>query len=287
MNDQASALRALAAKAARTPQDPVRREGEPREPYHDDGVRALVVGGGKGGAGVSVLSVLLASAMARRGRRVLLIDATLNLGNLHVLLASPPVRTLRTLLAGEASADELVLPVGERLWLLPAESGAESVHALTAMDRARLYVRLAALMDDYDITVVDAGTGLDSVLRAALTRASRLVAVTTPDPAALADTYALIKILSLEAQALPVDVLVNRTRDESEGEAAWQRLNDATSRFLGRTLGWLGAVAEDVELARAVRESRPLLELDGRVDGLAARLLASLESEPTAARSAS
>ncbi|HUK64808.1 MAG TPA: AAA family ATPase, partial [Dongiaceae bacterium] len=160
MKDQASALR------ERGPRVAAARDVVP-DATRDD-VRALVVGGGKGGAGVSVLSVLLASAMARRGRRVLLLDATLNLGNLHVLLSCPPAHTLRSLLAGEVMPHELVIPVAERLWLLPAESGAESVHALTPMDRARLYVRLASLMDDYDVTVVDAGTGLDSVLRAVL-----------------------------------------------------------------------------------------------------------------------
>jgi flagellar biosynthesis protein FlhG len=277
MRDQASGLRERWQRAA-----PAARV-EVTAPTRDD-VHALVVGAGKGGVGVSVLSVLLASAMARRGRRVLLLDATLNLGNLHVLLSCPPVHTLRSLLAGEVMPHELVIPVTERLWLLPAESGAESVHALTPMDRARLYVRLATLMDDYDVTVVDAGTGLESVLRAVLTRASRLVTVTTPDPAALADTYALINILSLEAPALPVDVLVNRVSDRTEGKAAWQRLNDATGRFLGRALGWLGAIAEDDQLARRVRECGSLLELDDRVAGMAERSLESLETLPAGGR---
>ena len=266
MNDQASALRARSVAKF----DATHRA--------DDDARALVVGGGKGGCGVSVLSVLLASAMARRGRRVLLLDATLNLGNLHVLLSRPPGQTLRALLSGEVAPEDLVMPVDERLWLLPAESGAEALQALTTMDRARLYVRLASLMDDYDVTVVDAGTGLDSVLRAALTRASRLVAVTTPDPAALADTYALIKMLTLESRTVPVDVLVNRAVDGAEGEASWQRLNDATSRFLGRTLGSLGSVTEDDQLVRAVRESRSLLGMDARVGAAAERLLESLDA---------
>lgn len=273
MKDQASALRARPARA-------------PLAPMHGD-VRALVVGGGKGGAGVSVLSVLIASAMARRGRRVLLMDAALNQGNLHVLLSRPPVLTLRSLLAGEASPHELVIPVCEGLWLLPAESGAEVVHALTPMDRARLHVRLATLMDDYDVTVVDAGTGIDSVLRSALSRASRLLAVTTPDPAALADTYALIKILSLEAPGLPVDVLVNRVRDEAEGHTAWRRLEDAAGRFLGRSLDWLGSVPEDEQLVRAVRESRSLTDMDARVAPLAERLLDGLESVTTGGRCSS
>ncbi len=273
MKDQASALRTASLRAANSP--------------HADEARALIVGGGKGGTGVSVMSVLLASAMARQGRRVLLLDATLNQGNLHLLLGCPPGLTLRTLLAGEATPHELVIPVAERLWLLPSESGAEVVHALTPMDRARLHVRLATLMDDYDMTVVDAGTGIDSVLRAALARASRLVTVTTPEPAALADTYALVKILSLEAPFLPVDVLVNRVRNEAEATVAFGRLDDAARRFLGRSLGSLGSVREAGQLRRAVRGEQPLTALDERVAPIATRLLAMLEKQPVGGRCSS
>ena len=111
MNDQAKGLRARPRRAA----------GADAARGPADDARAIVVGAGKGGAGVSVLSVLLASALAKRGKRVLLLDATLELGNLHVLLSRPPARTLRALLAGEVAPHELVIPAGERLWLLPAE----------------------------------------------------------------------------------------------------------------------------------------------------------------------
>ncbi len=265
MNDQARALRARPARDAG-----VADTGE---------ARAIVVGGGKGGVGVSVLSVLLASAIARTGSRVLLMDAAFNQGNLHVLVGRQPGLTLRSVISGEASPEELILPVDRNLWLLPAESGAEVMHALTPMDRARLHVRLAGLMDQYDVTIVDAGTGIESVVRAALTRASRLVSVTTPEPAALADTYALIKIMSLEAPALPVDVLVNRVYEPAEGEAAYRRLDDAAGRFLGRTLRGLGSVPDQPELARAVRGARSLLEWDAPLAPVGRRLLQRESSE--------
>jgi flagellar biosynthesis protein FlhG len=248
---------------------------------------AIIVGGGKGGVGVSVLATLLASGLARSGARVLLMDATLNQGNLHVLLGASPTLTLESVLSGEASPEDLVMPVSENLWLLPAASGAERVHALTPMDRARLQVRLAGVMDAYDVTVVDAGTGIEGVLRATLTRSTRVVAVTSPEPAALADTYALVKILSHEAPTIPVDLVVNRTFDAAEGEAACARLTDAAARFLGRSLGSLGSVAEDVALARAVRHAQSLLDHDVRVAPIVGRLLECVPSTVVGGRVAS
>lgn len=273
MKDQASALR-------NRPQ----RQEFPEIPAESP---AIIVGGGKGGVGVSVLATLLASGLARTGARVLLMDATLNQGNLHVLLGTTPTLTLEAVLTGEAAPEDLVMPVGENLWLLPAASGAERVHALTTMDRARLQVRLAGLMDAYDVTVVDAGTGIEGVLRAVLTRSTRVVAVTTPEPAALADTYALVKILSHEAPSIPVDLVVNRTFDAAEGEVAHGRLTDAAARFLGRTLGSLASVAEDPALARAVRHSQSLLDHDIRVAPIVGRLLECVPTTVAGGRVAS
>lgn len=273
MKDQANALR-------NRPQ----RQELPDVPAESP---VLVVGGGKGGVGVSVIASLLASRLSRTGPRVLLMDATLNQGNLHVLLGVQPTLTLESVIAGEASPEDLVLPVAENLWLLPAASGAESIHALTPMDRARLQVRLAGLMDAYDVTVVDAGTGIEGVLRAALTRSTRIVTVASPEPAALADTYALLKILSLEAPTLPLDLIVNRTLDAHEGGDAYRRLEDAAGRFLGRSLGWLGALPENLALARAVRESRALLERDDLVAPIVGRLLEHLPTPVADGRIAS
>lgn len=271
MKDQAAALR----------DRPMRTE-LPEVPAESP---AIVVGGGKGGVGVSVLATLLASGLAASGRRVLLMDASFNQGNLHVLLGHAPRLTLGSVVAGDAAPEEIVVPVADNLWLLPAESGAEDLHQLTTMDRARLHVRLAALMDDYDVTVVDAGTGIESVLRSVHARATRVVAVATPEPAALADTYALIKILSLETPSVPVDVVVNRTLDAHEAEASWARLEGAADRFLGRTLGRLGSLPEDPSLARAVRKSEGLTLHHALAASLVERLIASFPEPLAAGRS--
>ena len=59
------------------------------------GPAVLVVASGKGGVGKSLVSVLLADAMAESGRRVLLFDGAQNLGHLHVLLGVSPTRRRR------------------------------------------------------------------------------------------------------------------------------------------------------------------------------------------------
>jgi flagellar biosynthesis protein FlhG len=246
---------------------------------HATGARApavFAVGSGKGGVGKSVLSTMLAASLARLGKRVLLFDGAHNQGNLHVMLGVRPAARLDGLVAGDLEPEALLVPLVDRLWLLPGDSGAESLYGMTPVDRARLHRRLSALYDDFDVVIVDGGPGIESVVRATI-RASRLTVIAVPEPASLSDAYALIKIVHLQIPTLPVDVVVNRVFGADEANAAFARLALAAERFLKRELRFVGAVAEDPEIARGVREPGTLLDLECEdVTDLARRITAEL-----------
>ena len=260
MKDQAHELRALGRSA---------RPGSPPA----DGPPAVVIGSGKGGVGKSVLGVALAAAFARAGRRTLLLDGAQNQGNLHILLGVRPAAPLSSLLAGETCPEDLLVSVSGNLSLLPADSGDEVLYTLGAIDRARLHRRLSALYDAFDVVVVDGGSGIDSVVRAAGIRASRLAVVATPEPASLADAYALLKIVNLQIPSLPIEVMVNRVSADEEGQAVFDRLHLAAERFLRRELGYLGCIPEDDSLRQGARRPGALLEArNDAIDAIASRL---------------
>ncbi|MFN8651599.1 MAG: AAA family ATPase [Gemmatimonadales bacterium] len=240
MNDQAAQLRAMMAGLHRTPVAPA-------------GPPTIVVGSGKGGVGKSVVSALLAQRLAAEGRRVLLVDGSQNLGNQHVLFGIHRGATLEHLLTDAVSPRDLLVNVTENLLLLPADSGAESLQGLGALDRARLHHRLSVLYNDFEVVIVDAGAGIDSVMRVCTMGATRLILVTLPEPAALTDAYATLKIVHAQLKDLPVDVLINRVEDAREGPQAYERLSTAAERFLHRPIRYLGAIWEDDDIRRAVR----------------------------------
>lgn len=219
----------------------------------------LVVASGKGGVGKSVLSVVLGHALAEAGQRVLLFDADQNLGNLHVVLGVQPVARREALLQGAAEPSDLVQGVAPNLFLLAGDSGAEAYEELDALAKARLQHRLTSLHARFDVVIADAGAGLESVAAAGTMGATRLLLVTNPEPAALTDAYAVLKLMHQKRPDLPVDVIVNRALDEADGHAAFARLADAAERFLRRGLRYAGAVPEDDAVRRAVRAPQRLL----------------------------
>ncbi len=273
MNDQGADLR-------------MRRESVARE--LPEGTSACVVGSGKGGVGKSLLAGLLAAALARRGQRTLLVDGAQNQGNQHVLFGVRPVAPLESLILGERTARELVVPVAPDLDLMPADSGAEMLYGLGPIDRARLHQRVSGLWDDYDQVVVDGGPGLESVVRAAAIRADRLVVLTTPDPTALSDAYALLKIVHLQVPSIQIGVMVNRVSADEEGQLVFDRLQLAATRFLGRDLDDLGCVPESEMLRSAARRPGSMLEIESAgIETWAERLMptevgmSGLEGDPT------
>lgn len=232
------------------------------------GPMVLVVGSGKGGVGKSVLTILLGAIGARAGRRVLLCDADYNLANLHVLLGVPPATHLDDLMTGAVSASTLVRSLHERLWLLPGTSGGEPLQSLEPLDRARLHARLTTAFAGFDLVIVDAGAGVDGVLRATTIGAHRLVLVTSPEPAALTDAYAVLKLVHVRTPNIPVDVLVNQCQDDADGRIAFDKLAIAGERFLRKGIRFLGAVADESTIRAAVREPANCLAILESSDAL-------------------
>ncbi len=218
-----------------------------------DGPAAVVLASGKGGVGKSVLTVTLGSVLADSGRRVLLLDGSQNLGNLHILLGCSNFGRMDALLAGEAAPEDMLNCVSDNLWLLPSDSGGESVYSLNPIDRARLHYSLSNLYQGFDSVVVDAGPSIEDVVRLCTIRASGLVIVTMAEPTALADAYAVVKIVSSRVPGLAMGVLVNQVVDEAEGRAAFDRLAHAGKRFLGLQLSYIGSVPDDPALQSAAK----------------------------------
>jgi len=222
----------------------------------------LVVGSGKGGVGTSTVSALLALVAAQEGRRVLLVDADEGLGSLHFLFgipgAGPGIGALR---GGGLSPADLVRPVTDSLWLLPGGGGGvESTLASGPGERRALLRRVSDLYPFYDLTVVDGGSHMASVLGACGAGAERLLAVTTPDRIAMAATYALLKVTRDRYPELPLDTVVNQG-DGVSADEVHRMMSLAGKRFLGLNVRFGGSIPADPFLSKGGNGNESLFSL--------------------------
>lgn len=240
----------------------------------------LAIAGAKGGVGKTVLATNLALLLRRAGHRTLLVDFDPGCGNVAVHLRLGARFDLEHVLAGRCDARDALVegPAGLHLLL-----GRTASTTLAGGDPALLARAIAAIDEaaaDHDVVICDTGAGLGAATLAAAERAQLVLSVTTTDPAALTDTYALAKVLHHRGRALP-HLVVNRVQNRDEAMQAATRLNGVTRRFLAadtRLLGWL---SQDPLIELSVRDQRPLAlfgQGQGMEDlrGICAAALASL-----------
>ncbi|HEX6971354.1 MAG TPA: P-loop NTPase [Limnochordia bacterium] len=254
------------------------------------GKPVIAVTSGKGGVGKTTLSVNLGLALGAAGRRVCLIDADLGTANVDVVLNLAPRYNLADVVRGEKNILETLVEGPNGLIILPGGSGLQE---LTEMDE-RQYLRLLGQFRELeryaDVLIIDTGSGLSRSVTRFVLAATRAVVVTTPEPPAITDAYALIKVLSRQGFEGELLLVVNRVQSAREAEEIAAKMVFATRRFLGSDLKPLGYVMEDGAVSRAVREqvgvftAYPRARATENIRILAERLLdveAAKESAPS------
>jgi flagellar biosynthesis protein FlhG len=224
--------------------------------------RATVVAvtSGKGGVGKTNVAVNVAVSLARLGYRVGVLDADFGLGNIDVLLGLTPSAHVGHVVAGEKALADVVVqgPLGVRI--IPASSGLQSLTALSATQRARLTDALDEARRDLDFLFIDTAAGISDNVLQMLTWAGRVVIVTSLEPSAIVDAYAVTKVLSTADATKEIGVVVNGVRTADEAGLAFRQIQTAARRFLGRHVAYYGYVCNDPAMRDALLEQRALVE---------------------------
>ncbi|MCO6419435.1 AAA family ATPase [Siccirubricoccus sp. KC 17139] len=240
--------------------------------------RLIAIASGKGGVGKTWLSITLAQALARAGRRVLLADADLGLANVDVQLGLDPARDLGVLLGGQDLAS-VVQRHAAGFDILPGRSGSGALANPGEAGFARLLAALLRARREWREVVLDLGAGLDQGVRRLAAAADLLLVVATEEPTSLTDAYAVLKLHRRDRPGGAAAVVVNQAADAAAGERTWQALDRACRGFLGAGVPLAGVVRRDARVPEAIRRRTPLLTRHPAspaardVEVLAARLL--------------
>lgn len=223
--------------------------------------RARVVSlvSGKGGVGKSNIAANLALCLAKAGRSVVLIDADLALANLDILFDLPAGLNLSHLLKTHRNPAEVLTEIAPGLRLLPGASGLASLAELSDFQRAQLINFFEQLSSSADFLIIDASAGLSANVLTFAAAADDVLVITTPEPTAITDAYAVIKVLLTECRLANILLVVNMAQNLSQVRNVHSRIAAAAQRFLDFDLSLAGFVLSDRRVGQAVTARRPFV----------------------------
>lgn len=215
--------------------------------------RFIAITSGKGGVGKSTISSNMAFVMAKYGLKVGIFDADIGLANLDVMFNVKIKKNILHVLKGEATVEEILVPIGENLVLIPGESG-EEIFKYASGGLFERFMDQAGVLDDLDVMIIDTGAGIGEHIQLFLRACDDVIVVTVPDPAAITDAYATIKVTSRLRNE--INVIMNQVRSGKEAENLFEKIHKVAAANIGSPLqlNYLGQISNDPKISTSVKK---------------------------------
>lgn len=207
--------------------------------------RFIGVTSGKGGVGKTTISFHAAAAIASAGYRVLLVDADLGLGNVHVLASLRPKHTLLDVVENRVELERAIVHGPSGLHVLCGVSGWSPLADL-AREKIELLIReIVRISVLYDLVILDTAAGIAANVMTFLNVSDDTILVVTPTVASTLDAYGVMKSMHDAKMGGHQHIVVNRADDADSAVEVASRLQACAGRFLQRQPTMLGMVRED------------------------------------------
>lgn len=258
MHDQAQSLRDIVRKTDAAPASPFKVEAATEEGPRP-APKIITITSGKGGVGKSSITVNLALALCRLGLKVLIIDADFGLANIDVMLGMPSRYNLSHLLKKERTLAEIVQEWHEGILFISGGSGISELLYMSEEQVAQVIQDMLTFSQPIDIILCDTGAGVnDTILRLAAA-STETILVTTPEPTAILDAYALLKTLCQSSDMPNIRLIMNKAVSLKEAQNAVDSFVRITRKYLNKQIEPLGSILYDNDMAKSIKQQTPLL----------------------------
>ncbi|HYI85884.1 MAG TPA: AAA family ATPase [Burkholderiales bacterium] len=228
--------------------------------------RTIAITAGSRGAGATSCTVNLASALARQGLRVLVIDENFD-ENIACALGVRTRYDLKDVISGACRLEDALVQAPGGLTVLAAAAAVRAMHGLDREAQERAIKCFTKLDDLADLVLLDARNDARELSPFA-GAAQEVIVVVSPGSASITGAYAAVKNMSRTHGRKRFRVLVNRAQDGPMTRLLEGNMQQAARKHLDVALEFMGAVP-----------------LDPAVIVSARRFSAAVEAAPTAAAS--
>jgi len=228
-----------------------------------DKARVITVTSGKGGVGKTNLSVNMALAFARLGKKVVVMDADLGLANVNVMLNMIPKYNLYHVIKKQKTIREILVETEYGISIVAGASGFSQIANMGEEDRRDFISELDSL-SNADIIIIDTSAGVSSNVLDFIAAADDAVIITTPEPTAITDAYGIIKIIATEYDSLNMGLklVVNRAKGAAQAKGVADRMINIAGQFLNLKVDYLGFIYDDSSVPHAVLRQKPFMVVD-------------------------
>jgi flagellar biosynthesis protein FlhG len=225
--------------------------------------RIITVTSGKGGVGKTNLSVNMAIAYARMGKKVVVMDADLGLANVNVMLNLIPKFNLYHVIRRQKTMKEIMMDTEYGISIVAGASGFSKIADLNDAERQYFISELETL-SSADIIIIDTSAGVSKNVIDFVAAADDTVVVTTPEPTAITDAYGIIKIIATEINSLDMGLklVVNRVKNIPDARKVADKMISITGNFLNIKVEYLGFIYDDDVVSKSVLKLRPFMVVD-------------------------
>ena len=268
-HDQAETLRTI-------------NSGSPAEEY-DEITRVYSITSGKGGVGKTAVVANIAVSLAKLGKKVLILDADLGLANIDVVFGLTPTHNLNHFFSGDQDLQAVMVDGPYGIKILPAGSGLQNFIRLDASHKLRLLEGLDSMQNSFDYVLIDTEAGISENVTYFNTAAQEILVVTTPEPTAITDAYALMKLLSVQFHEKHFNLVVNMVQNDNDALDVYRKLTMVSNRYLDISIDFLGSIPSDKQMNDCIRKQKVISDLypSSKVAGAFSNLAERITLEPT------
>lgn len=223
--------------------------------------KSIAIVSGKGGVGKSNFSTNFAYALLMKGKKVIVVDMDIGMGNIHILLGVTPAYSLKDYLLGNRLLDDVINREEDGLTFISGGSGMDSVLDWSEDMFDRLIAAFEQLQNDFDFILFDMGAGATQRSIELIIAVDEVIVISTTEPTSITDAYSMMKFICLQDPDKKFSIVSNRVSKHDDGNEAVTRLQYAMRKFLDKETAILGFLPEDPSVHKAVLAQKPFIVL--------------------------